>query len=397
MPKWKPSYPPERSGRPLERQARNVTMKAAAPAVSDCASDKTGGLRSFIEVLKRSGNLRQITQQVDWKYEVGEITRRSDTPLLFQSIKDYPGHQVFTNGLIRWKTIALALGFGAGIARSEAIEELRRRIAAPVSPVRLADAPVFEQVLSQDQLDLLQLPVPHWNNADAGRYIGTWHVNISRDPEDGGYNLGVYRMQVLGPRQATISTSAKSHLGMQFLKAEAKGRPLQAAVAIGVGEPLFIAAAAGYPCGRDEYELAGALQQKGVELVHCRSIDLEVPADAEILIEGRILPGVRAVDGPYFDYAGKATTNPQAFVFEATRLSYRRSPIFRGAVVGHPGAEDLQLFSVLSEVGLFDFHGSRARRALQILFLRGGLFRGFQWAGRVGPGMIRDFFGNRKA
>jgi phenyl-phosphate phosphatase/carboxylase subunit alpha len=373
-----------------------MVMKAEAPAVSDCALDKTGGLRSFIQILKQSGNLRQITKQVDWKYEAGEITRRSNTPLLFQSIKDYPGHQLFTNGLIRWETIALALGFKPGTTRSEAMRELRRRITSPIPAVRVADTRVFDHVLNQDQLDLLQLPVPHWNKVDAARYIGTWHVNISRDPDDGAYNLGVYRMQVLGPRHATISTSAKSHLGMQFLKAEPKGKPLQAAVAIGVGEPLFMAAAAGYPCGRNEYELAGALQQKGVELLQCRSIDLEVPADAEILIEGHILPGVRAVDGPYFDYAGKATTNPQAFVFEATCLSYRRGPIFRGAVVGHRGAEDMQLFSVLSEVGLFDFHGSRARRALQIVLLREGLFRGFQWAGRVGPGMIKEFFRKRE-
>jgi 2,5-furandicarboxylate decarboxylase 1 len=372
-----------------------MVMKAAASAVSDCASDKTGGLRSFIEILKQSGSLRQITQQVDWKYEVGEITRRSNTPLLFQSIKDYSGHQLFTNGFIRWENIALALGFKAGTTRSEAIRELRRRITSPIPAVRAPDTRVFEQVLNQDQLDLLQLPVPHWNKVDAGRYIGTWHVNISRDPADGAYNLGVYRMQVLGPRHATISTSVKSHLGTQFLKAEAKGKPLQTAVAIGVGEPLFMAAAAGYPCGRNEYELAGALQQKGIELVQCRSIDLEVPADAEILIEGQILPGVRAVDGPYFDYAGKATTNPKAFVFEATRLNHRRRPIFRGAVVGHSGAEDMQLFSVLSEIGLFDFHGSRARRALQIFLLRKGLFGGVQWAGRAGSGMIKGFFGKR--
>ena len=371
-------------------------MNAATPVISRCASGKAGGLRSFIETLRRTGNLRQITRQVDWKYELGAIARGSNTPLLFEDIKGYPGHKIFTNGLIRWETIALALGFKAGTARSEAIRQLRRRITSPISPVRAADIPAFDYVLEHNQVNLLQLPVPHWHVADAGRYIGTWHVNISRDPDDGSYNLGVYRMQVLSPRQATISTSTKSHLGMQFLKAEARGLPLQTAVAIGVSEPLFMAAAAGYPCGRNEYELAGALQQKSIGLVQCHSIDLEAPADAEILIEGHIFPGVRAVDGPYLDYAGKATTNPNAFVFEATRMSYRRRPIFRGAVVGHPGAEDLELFSLLSDIGLFDFHGSRARRALQILLLRERLFRSFQRAGRVGPGMIKELFGKRK-
>jgi 2,5-furandicarboxylate decarboxylase 1 len=248
---------------------------------------------------------------------------------------------------------------------------------------------VLENIVEESEIDLLKLPVPHWNKSDAGRYIGTWHVNISRDPENEAYNLGVYRMQVLGARQATISTSSKSHLGIQFAKAEALGKPLETAVAIGVSEAVIMAAGAGYPGGKDEYELAGALQQKSVSLVRCQSINLEAPADAEILIEGHIKPGVRVVDGPYFDYAGKATVNPEAFLFEATRMMFRSRPIFRGAVVGHPGAEDLKLFSVLCEVGLFDFHGSRLRRALQIFLLREGLFGSFQLAGRIGPGMLR--------
>jgi UbiD family decarboxylase len=167
------------------------------------------------------------------------------------------------------------------------------------------------------------------------------------------------------------------------------GKPLGVAVAIGVSEAIFIAAAAGYPCGKDEYELAGALLEKSVELIKCSSIDVDAPADTEILIEGHVMPNVRVLDGPYFDYAGKATSNPKAYLFEATRILFRNSPIFRGAIVGHPRAEDLLLFSVLSEVGLFDFHGSRLRRALQILFLKEHLFKAFQFAGRIGPEMLR--------
>jgi UbiD family decarboxylase len=167
------------------------------------------------------------------------------------------------------------------------------------------------------------------------------------------------------------------------------GKPLDVAVAIGVSEAVFIAAAAGYPCGKDEYELAGALLEKSVELIKCSSIDVDAPADTEILIEGHVMPNVRVLDGPYFDYAGKATSNPKAYLFEATRILFRNSPIFRGAIVGHPRAEDLLLFSVLSEVGLFDFHGSRLRRALQILFLKEHLFKAFQFAGRIGPEMLR--------
>ena len=346
-------------------------------------------LRNFIDKLREAGVLHQIDRQVDWKYELGEMTRSELRPLLFKNIKDYPGHQVFTNGLINTHAIGLALGVELGKGRKELIRQVCKRVATPIAPTRRESGPIFDNVLEGDKMDLLKLPVPHWNRADAGRYIGTWHINISRDPENGSHNLGVYRMQVLGPRQATISTSSKSHLGIQFAKAEAMGKPLEVAVAIGVSEAVCIAAAAGYPCGKEEYELAGALQDKGVQLMKCGSIDVDVPADAEILLEGHLVPGVRVLDGPYFDYAGKATSNPRAYLFEASRIMFRNNPIFRGAIVGHPYAEDLQLFSVLSEVGLFDFHGSRLRRALQILFLKEGLFRAFQLAGRIGPGMLR--------
>jgi phenacrylate decarboxylase len=346
-------------------------------------------LRAFVERLRECGELRTIRSEIDWRYELGEIVRASSVPVLFENIKDYPGQRVFANGLVRPQTMAAALGMAIPATHQQLIKQLRSRVATPIAPTRVTAAAVHQNVICEEEVDLLSLPVPHWNEADAGRYIGTWHVNISRDPDFGTYNLGVYRMQVLGPRQATISTSPKSHLGAHLHKAEAVGQPLPTAVAIGVSEAVLMAAASGYPGGHSEYELAGGLQQESVEVVRCATIDLDVPADSEIVIEGFIHPGARTMDGPYLDYAGKATENPNAFLFEATRMSYRTSPIFRGAAVGHPEAEDLQLLSVLSEVGLFDFHGSRIRRAVQSVLLRGGMFRAFQWVGRMGPEMLK--------
>ena len=347
-------------------------------------------LREFIQKLDDAHQLRRITREVDWKYEIGDLTRQELSPLLFENVKGYPGHTVFTNGLINRAAIATALALPPDVAREDLVRQLRERIEAkPVQPNHVFGGPVFENALSGSQVDLFQLPVPWWNRSDAGRYVGTWHVNISRDPDDGRYNLGVYRMQVLNRNQATISTSPKSHLGIHFTKAEAQGKPLPAAVVIGVSEAVFIAAAAGYSGGMDEYELAGALQQCPVSLATCKTIDLDVPAGAEILLEGFLHPGVRVLDGPYFDYAGKATSNPRAYLFEVNRMSFRTNPVFRGALVGHSAAEDIQLFSILSEVGLFDFHGSRIRRALQIIFLKNGFFHAFQVVGRLGPSLFR--------
>jgi len=343
-------------------------------------------LRTFISLLSRHGLLERVRQPVDWKYELGQATRDSGVPLLFENIKGYPGQRVFTNGLSGISAISLALGLDPSMRRSEVVREAAKRVANPIEPVLVDSAPVHENIFEGERINFLSLPVPQWSRQDGGRYLGTWHVNITRDPETCSRNLGIYRMQVLGPRHATLSASPRSHLARHFAAAESQGRPLEMAVAIGVSEALMMAAAAAYPAGRDEYDLAGGLQCEPLKLIRCATMDLEAPADAELVIEGRLIPGKRVQDGPYFDYTGTPNTNHNAFLFEATRMVYRNDLIFRGAAIGTPGAEDLQLFSFLSELKLFDFHGSRMRHRLQDQLVKHQCFRGFQWAGRINVG-----------
>ena len=285
--------------------------------------------------------------------------------------------------------MALALGLGPAKRWRTFITEARRKAAAPIAPQVVDTGPVLENVVPAPEINFLDLPIPHWSNHDGGRYIGTWHINVSRDLETGSRNLGVYRMEVLGPNQATVSTSPNSHLARHVAKAEKAGLPLEMAVAIGTSEAVVMAAAAGYPYGMDEYGLAGGLQGEGIRLVRCGTVNLEVPADSEIVIEGVIEPHVRVEDGPYFDYVGTANTNPNAFLFEATRLMFRSNPIFRGTAVGRPGAEDQQVFSVLSALGLFDFHGSRPKHQLLAHLIKRRFFRAFQLAGRMGWKSLR--------
>lgn len=354
--------------------------------------------RGFIEQLSHEGCLKRITRLVDWKIELGEITRSHALPLLFENIKDYPGLRVFTNGLSSTSSMALALGLGPQSNWKSVVAESRRRIATPRKPVMVDWGPVMETVQEGEEIDLLKFPIPQWSKYDSGRYIGTWHVNVTRDPETGSRNLGVYRMQVLGRNQTTVSTYPNSHLFHHLAKAEKIGRPLEMAVVIGAAEPVVMAAGAAYPPGYDEYDLAGSLAGEGIRLIRCKRVNLEVPAEAEIVIEGTVKPGVRAQDGPYFDYAGKPTTNPGALVFEASRLMFRKEPIFRGAAVGHVGAEDQQLFSLLAELDLFDFHDSRPRHQVQTRLIRGRLFRLFQLIGRMNaPAFFRKRRGHPTA
>lgn len=348
-------------------------------------------LRSFIDLLSREGCLKRVSGLVDWKCELGEITRASSFPLLFENIKDYPDLRVFTNGLSSLMSMALALGLPPGKNHKSILGEARRKAATPLKPVLTDSGPVLENVVEGQDIDLFKFPVPQWSKYDAGRYIGTWHANVTHDPETGSRNVGVYRMQVLSGNQTTVSTSATSHLAFQFAKAEKQGRPLEMAVVIGAPETVIMAAAAACPLGSDEYDLAGGLGGERVQLVRCQTVNAEVPAESEIVIEGFIKPGIRIQDGPYFDFAGKPTTNPSAFVFEATRLMYRNNPILRGAAVGHCAAEDQQLFSLLSELDLFDFHNSRPRHRLESRLIKSRLFRAFQLSGRIDvPAFLRN-------
>ena len=123
---------------------------------------------------------------------------------------------------------------------------------------------------------------------------------------------------------------------------------------------------------------------KGVQLIPCQTVNLEVPAHSEIVIEGLIQPGARVQDGPYFDYTGKPNTNPNAFLFEATQLMFRSNPIFRGTSIGVSGAEDHQLFALLAELNIVDFHGSRVKQRVQHLLLKQRLFRAFQFVRQNG-------------
>ena len=341
-----------------------------ATSVEVPARNEAGSLRAFIDAVERAGRLVRVEEPVHWRHELGRMARASKSPLLFENIVDYPGQRVFTNGLRDVSLIGIALGLGTRWGRDELINEARHRAALQIAPQIVEHGPVMENVMDGQAVDLTLFPVPHWNEQDCDRYIGTWHINVTCDAETGARNVGLYRMQILGPRRATVSTSPGSHLARHVAKAERTGDALAMAMAIGVGEATIMAAAAGCPLGVDEFAVAGGLRGWALDLVRCGAVDLEVPADAEIVVEGFIHPNVRVQDGPYFDYTGTVNTNPNAFLFEATRIMHRDGAIFRGTSIGVPGAEDHQLMSILAEIKLLDFHGSNVKKNFQDMVLR---------------------------
>jgi len=301
-------------------------------------------LREFIDELKKNGQLAEVNAEVDWKYEIGGVVRKvldSKGPaLLFNKIKDYDS-ALFTCGVSTYSRLSLALGLGVDQKLETLVTEVGRRLDNPIKARKIASGPCKEVVLTGKQADVLKFPVPLWQSRDGGRYIGTWHGVITRDPENGVLNGGMYRVMVHDKKTLGILLARDQHIGVHYQKYRKMKKPMPVAIVIGMDPVLPFAFLTPVPLDRDEYDVAGGLRGKAVELVKCEALDLEVPATAEIVIEGEITERERIVEGPFGEwmghYGGDAGPKP---VIRVKCITHRRNPIFRGTLEGRPVNED---------------------------------------------------------
>jgi UbiD family decarboxylase len=301
-------------------------------------------LRTFIQRLEEEGELARIKTQVDWKYELGAISRKVFGPppgpaLLFENVKDY-STPVFVGGLHTVKRIAIALELNPEIDQSSLLEEYGRRLAKPLTPVVVSTGPCKENKYFEDRVNALMFPVPWWNEQDGGRYIGTWHQVVSQDPETGWTNVGTYRMMVHEPNILGIQFSPFQHIAMMFTKYKNMNRPMPVAVTIGNDPVAMFGSASPFPEGVNEWHMAGALRQQPIELVKCETSDLEVPSQAEIVLEGEVSVTETRPEGPFGEHTGfyGAGIRPLPIV-RIKCITHRNNPIFRGSALGKPVTE----------------------------------------------------------
>ncbi len=346
-------------------------------------------MRLHIDKLEKHGELTRISDLVHWKHEIGRITRKSYSAstspkaILFENIADYPDTRILTNGLASLSKYALILGVDPDSSLEEMVLTVKKRISAGYDPQTIPRTADKQITLNGAEATMEQLPVPWWSPLDAGRYVGTWHLNVTKDPQMGTRNVGIYRMQMIDGKKAFVSFSPRSDFAKHLEKAEQTDQPLEMAVAIGVNDCFIMAGASSINSGKDEYWHAGGLLGGPAKLRRCSSVDLEVPLESEIVLEGHILPHERGVEGPFLDYAGVPKGNPAAAIFELQSITMKQDPIFRGAAVGVKGGEDHQLYAFLALVGLLDFHGSRARHIIQNFLLKRRWYKMFQMSGRA--------------
>jgi len=301
-------------------------------------------LRHFIQTLESTGDLIRVRQEVDWELEIGAIVRRvceigAPAPL-FENVKDYPGMAILGAPLATYRRLALALGLDPSSHPSEMMRDYSRRIDSPIAPRRVQDGPCKENVRLGQDVDLFEFPVPLVHEGDGGRYIGSWHFVVTRDPTEGWVNWGMYRLMLYDETNMACRIDATSDCGRMLQRYEAERRPMPFAVVFG-SEPLSdLASCASLRWGEEAARVAGGLRGEPLELVRCETVDLEVPASAEVVLEGEVSPGVTLEEGPfgeYIGYRGGARSLRPAFHVKA--VTFRNNAILPMTCMGTPTDE----------------------------------------------------------
>ena len=298
-------------------------------------------LREFIAALDKSGHLVKVKQEVDWNLEVGAIIRKAceleERATLFEKVKDAPGVRILGSPCATYARLAVAMGMDAGRPVKEIAKEFDKRIANPIKPLLVSSGPCKENIIKGKDIDLFKFGVPMIHDGDGGRYISTWHFIVTRDFDSSWVNWGMYRQMIHNETMMGGMLLPFQHIGKIFQKYEKANKPMPFATAIGT-EPLCAVAGVLSPgMGVNEADLAGGLRKEPVELVKCETVDLEVPAHAEIVIEGHVLPGVRVDEGPFGEYTGfsSAPRNPRP-VYEVSCITHRHNPILTVSNMGMP-------------------------------------------------------------
>jgi 2,5-furandicarboxylate decarboxylase 1 len=294
-------------------------------------------LRHFLGVLSRHGELLRVADEVDLRYEVCEFLRQADRAcgpaLSFERVK---GHSMKVVGNLVGTKRRLALAFGLR-SEDKLLEIYRKRRGARGKPRRVKDGPVKEVVLrNSKQVDLNALPIPIYHKEDAGPYI-TCGILTAKDPETGLRSMGLHRLQVKDSRHLGIHL-ANPPISRFVAKAEENNRPLDVAISLGVHPILLLASIVSSPT-EDKVAIAGNLLGSPLALTKCETSDVDVPAHAEVVIEGKVLPKVREPEGPFGETSGYYFSD-QSHVIEVAAITHRKNPILQAL---HPTSQEVAL------------------------------------------------------
>lgn len=301
--------------------------------------------REFIDALKKTGDVQEINEEIDWDMEAGAFVRltceKKGPSMLFNNVKDYPGFRIFGAPLATFRRYATTLGLPPEASVKDIIARWGRRRESNIKPILVSDGPCQENILEGKDVDLLSLPAPMIHEGDGGRYIGTWHAIIARDPDTNWTNWGMYRLMIHNERHMGGIIHQTSDMGtIYYQKYVPRNKPMPFAVAIGMDPLCSIAAMTHLDPEVAEVDAAGGLLEEPIELVKCITSDLLVPAFSEIVIEGDLLPDVTVMEGPFGEFTGFRTAPrvPKS-VYRVKAITHRNNPILTMTNMGTPVTE----------------------------------------------------------
>ncbi len=305
-------------------------------------------LRSFLDSLETRGQLKRVAKQVDWDLEIGtvmhEVHQRRGPAVLFERVKD-ADFPLLCGALGSMERYAMAINAPSDPSGLQA--HVLHAYQHPLPPVTVDRAPCQEHVLQGGDIDLGRFPSPFWHPLDGGRFIGTLGVVITEDPDTGLRNAALYREQVVGKDKTGILLGR--HGSVVFQKYQARGKPMPVATCFGVDQAVLASAVMPLNYGEDELALAGALRGAPMELVQAKTVDLRVPAAAEIVFEGWISPdpGDWCEEGPFGEYTGYyGGERAKRTTVQLSAITHRDRPIMQGTLEGPAPNESDVLVSV---------------------------------------------------
>lgn len=322
-------------------------------------------LREWLKALEKGGELKRIKKETDWNLEVGAITRRvydlrAPAPL-FEKIKGYPegyrilGAPIGLSAVNKYARIALAMDMPVDSQVRDLVEEYIKRKKNPLKPVLVAHGPCHENVYMRDEVDLFKLPAPLIHQGDGGRYISTWHAVISKDPDTGWVNYGMYRQMIHERNKLGLSASHPKDFASQLQKYNQREQRMEVAVALGTEPITPIVAATAVGVGVNEVDIIGALRMEPLELTKCKTVDLYVPATAEIVFEGYVDAKERRPEGPFGEYTGyNAGGVIENLVFNVTAITYRHQPILPMSCMGVPVDDSHVVFTIAGSAEILE-------------------------------------------
>ena len=311
-------------------------------------------MREFLARLQEEGELGTVRKEVDPKYELGALCKtaheRGRKALLFERVRGC-SMPVVTELLATFKRIALALETDEGDLFSEVVERTKQS----VTPTVVSDGPCKEVILKGKDVDLRKVPWITWNKTETAPYI-TAGLVIVKDPEY-GRNVGVYRMMYASPNKTFLRLSPGHHGYEYYKRAELRGeKKLEVAVALGTDPTVFLASQFVPGIDIDEFTIAGALRKKPVELVRCETVDIEVPATAEIVLEGSMsIPPDIGEEGPYGEFCGYSVgTVSKERLWNIQCLTMRKDSLYHGFYLCKGINEEGVIKSITTSVQIYN-------------------------------------------